>query len=267
EDLPRLSRRRGLGEPHTGQCPRQHHAVLVDEHCGVVLASLLGDRTEREGGLQGPAAARQAPGRVYGLPGRAPPRPAPLVEARLPQPRLLQRGRQGRALRRLGGASALRRGDARRVQRAPRRRRDDMSTAVETGTEIRPFQVEVPQEKIDDLRRRIEATRWPSKELVEDRTQGVQLATLKALADYWATGYDFGRIEERLNMVPQFTTEIDGVNVHFIHVRSKHEDALPLIMTHGWPGSVIEMLDAIGPLTDPTAHGGTADDAFHLVLP
>jgi pimeloyl-ACP methyl ester carboxylesterase len=142
-----------------------------------------------------------------------------------------------------------------------------MSAAVETATEIRPFQVELSRDQIDDLRRRIAATRWPGKELVADRSQGVQLAPLKALADYWSNTYDFGRIESRLNALPQFTTEIDGVDVHFIHVRSQHEDALPLIMTHGWPGSVIELLGSIGPLTDPTAHGGSADDAFHLVLP
>ena len=142
-----------------------------------------------------------------------------------------------------------------------------MSSIAGTATEIRPFQIEIPEERIDDLRQRIEATRWPSKELVDDRSQGVQLATLKALAEYWATDYDFGRIEERLNPLPQFTTEIDGVEIHFIHVRSKHDDALPLIMTHGWPGSVIELLETIGPLTDPTAHGGTPGDAFHLVLP
>jgi pimeloyl-ACP methyl ester carboxylesterase len=138
-----------------------------------------------------------------------------------------------------------------------------MST-VETATE---FTIEIPAEQIDDLRRRIKATRWPSKELVEDRSQGVQLTTLNELARYWADEYDFGRIEERLNALPQFTTEIDGVDIYFIHVRSKHEDALPLIMTHGWPGSVIELLETIEPLTDPTAHGGNAEDAFHLVLP
>jgi pimeloyl-ACP methyl ester carboxylesterase len=142
-----------------------------------------------------------------------------------------------------------------------------MSTAVETGTAIRPFHVEFPEEAIDDLRRRVAATRWPSKELVADRSQGVQLATAQALARYWQDEYDFGRIEERLNALPQFVTEIDGVDIHFIHVRSQHEDALPLIMTHGWPGSVIEMLDSVGPLTDPTAHAGSAADAFHLVLP
>ncbi|HEX2432735.1 MAG TPA: epoxide hydrolase [Gaiellaceae bacterium] len=141
-----------------------------------------------------------------------------------------------------------------------------MST-VETATEIRPFQVEIPEEKIDDLRRRIEATRWPTKELVEDRSQGVQLATMQALARHWTTNYDFAKLEARLNEVPQFTTEIDGVEIHFIHVRSKNENALPLIMTHGWPGSVIELLETIGPLTDPTPHGGSAEDAFHLVLP
>jgi len=142
-----------------------------------------------------------------------------------------------------------------------------MSAAVDSRTEIRSFQVDIPEANIDDLRRRIAATRWPSKELVDDRSQGVQLATLKALADYWATEYDFGRLNERLNSLPQFTAEIDGVNVHFIQVRSQHEDALPLIMTHGWPGSVVELLDVIGPLTDPTAHGGKAEEAFHVVLP
>jgi pimeloyl-ACP methyl ester carboxylesterase len=142
-----------------------------------------------------------------------------------------------------------------------------MSTTVGTATGIQPFNVEIPEERIDDLRRRIAATRWPSKELVEDRSQGVQLATLQELSRYWADEYDFGRIEARLNALPQFITEIDGVDIHFIHVRSPHEDAMPLIMTHGWPGSVIELLETIGPLTDPTAHGGTPEDAFHLVLP
>jgi pimeloyl-ACP methyl ester carboxylesterase len=141
-----------------------------------------------------------------------------------------------------------------------------MST-VETATQIRPFHIEFTEEQIDDLRRRITATRWPTKELVDDRSQGVQLATLKALADYWTSEYDFGRVEARLNTLPQFTTEIDGVEIHFIHVRSQHEDALPLIMTHGWPGSVIELLETIGPLTDPTAHGRSAEDPFYLVLP
>jgi hypothetical protein len=142
-----------------------------------------------------------------------------------------------------------------------------MSTTVETGTAIRPFQVEFPEEQIDDLRRRIAATRWPSKELVSDRSQGVQLAAAQALARYWLNEYDFGRVESRLNALPQFVTEIDGVDIHFIHVRSRHEDALPVIITHGWPGSVIELLDVIGPLTDPTAHGGTAQDAFDVVIP
>jgi pimeloyl-ACP methyl ester carboxylesterase len=138
---------------------------------------------------------------------------------------------------------------------------------IETATEVRPFQVEIPEEQIAELRRRIEATRWPTKELVDDRSQGVQLATMKNLARYWATDYDFGRVAERLNALPQFTTEIDGIEIHFIHVKSEHEDALPLIMTHGWPGSVIELLETVGPLTNPTAHGGRAEDAFHLVLP
>jgi pimeloyl-ACP methyl ester carboxylesterase len=142
-----------------------------------------------------------------------------------------------------------------------------MSSAVETATEIRTFHVEIPEDKIDDLRRRIKATRLPSKELVEDRSQGVQLAAIQELARYWATDYDWRKVEAKLNALPQFVTEIDGVDIHFIHVHSQHEDALPLIMTHGWPGSVIELLDTIGPLTDPTAHGGTPEDAFHLVLP
>jgi pimeloyl-ACP methyl ester carboxylesterase len=135
------------------------------------------------------------------------------------------------------------------------------------ATAIRPFHLDVPEEQLAELRRRIEATRWPSSELVDDRSQGVQLATMQALARYWTTEYDFGRLEARLNALPQFTTEIDGVDIHFIHVRSPHEDALPLIMTHGWPGSVVELLETVGPLTDPTAHGGEAEDAFHLVLP
>jgi len=131
-----------------------------------------------------------------------------------------------------------------------------MSTTVDTAVDVRPFQVEVPDERLADLRRRIEATRLPSKELVEDRSQGVQLETIRELAGYWATEYDWRKAEAKLNALPQFTTEIDGVDIHFIHVRSEHEDALPLIITHGWPGSVMELLETVGPLTDPTAHGG-----------
>src|SRR5438128_8454526 len=142
-----------------------------------------------------------------------------------------------------------------------------MSTTVQTAADAGSFDVEISDEHIAELRRRIEATRWPTRELVDDRSQGVQLATLRALADYWKSGYDLGRVEARLNALPQFTTAIDGVDIHFVHVRSAHENALPLIMTHGWPGSVVEMIDSVGPLTDPTAHGGSAEDAFHLVLP
>jgi len=134
-------------------------------------------------------------------------------------------------------------------------------------TEIRPFQVDMPGEAIADLRRRIAATRWPAKELVADRSQGVQLAMLQELARYWATGYDWRTCEARLNALPQFRTEIDGEGIHFIHVKSRRADALPLIITHGWPGSVIELLGVVGPLTDPTAHGGSAGDAFDLVVP
>src|SRR4051795_5502369 len=142
-----------------------------------------------------------------------------------------------------------------------------MSTTDQTATDIRPFHVDTPEAELVGLRDRVAATRWPSKELVDDRSQGVQLATLQELARYWTTDYDDGRVESRLNALPQFTTEIDGVGIHFIHVRSQHDDALPLIMTHGWPGSVIELLETVGPLTDPTAHGGRAEDAFDLVLP
>jgi pimeloyl-ACP methyl ester carboxylesterase len=142
------------------------------------------------------------------------------------------------------------------------------SVAPTSGnTDIRPFNVNVPEAELTELLRRINATRWPSKELVADRSQGVQLATLQALASYWATDYDWRKVEAKLNALPQFITEIDGVDIHFIHVRSRHENALPLIMTHGWPGSVIELLETVGPLTDPTAHGGAPEDAFHLVLP
>ncbi|TWF80295.1 pimeloyl-ACP methyl ester carboxylesterase [Pseudonocardia hierapolitana] len=132
---------------------------------------------------------------------------------------------------------------------------------------IRPFEVHVPEEQLTELRRRLAVPRLPTRELVPDRSQGVQLATVQELARYWATDYDWRACEARLNALPQFTTEIDGVDIHFIHVRSPHENALPLIMTHGWPGSVIELLETVGPLTDPTAHGGTPEDAFHLVLP
>ena len=134
------------------------------------------------------------------------------------------------------------------------------------GGAIRPFRVGFPQEALDDMRRRIAATRWPDKELVTDRSQGVQLEALEALARYWSTTYDWRKAEAKLNALPQFTTEVDGVNVHFIHVRSPHEDALPLIMTHGWPGSVIEQIDTVGALTDPTAHGRQAGDAFDVVI-
>jgi pimeloyl-ACP methyl ester carboxylesterase len=140
-----------------------------------------------------------------------------------------------------------------------------VSTAVET--EIRPFQVEIPEEALADLRRRIEATNWPERETVADQSQGVPLALVEKLARYWATDYDWRECEARLNALPQFVTEIDGLDIHFIHVRSPHEDALPLIVNHGWPGSIIEQLKIIDRLTDPTAHGATEADAFHVVIP
>jgi pimeloyl-ACP methyl ester carboxylesterase len=132
--------------------------------------------------------------------------------------------------------------------------------------DIRQFQVDVPQEELDDLRRRVAAMRWPDRELVDDRSQGVQLATIQALADHWAT-HDWRRVEARLKALPQFVTEIDGVDIHFIHVRSDHDGALPVVVTHGWPGSIIEQLKIIGPLTDPTAHGASPADAFDVVIP
>ena len=141
------------------------------------------------------------------------------------------------------------------------------TTTAGAETAVRPFRIEVPQHEIEELRRRIDATRWPTKELVTDRSQGVQLAAIQELARFWTTDYDWRQCEARLNALPQFKTKIDGLDIHFIHVKSKHENALPLIMTHGWPGSIIELLETIGPLTDPTAHGGRAEDAFHLVLP
>ena len=135
------------------------------------------------------------------------------------------------------------------------------------NTAIRPFHVSVPEAELTELRRRIKATRWPERELVDDQSQGVQLATMQKLAEYWATDYDWRKVERQLQALPQFITEIDGLDIHFTHVRSQHEDALPLIVTHGWPGSIIEQLKIVDPLTNPTAHGGSASDAFHLVIP
>jgi pimeloyl-ACP methyl ester carboxylesterase len=139
--------------------------------------------------------------------------------------------------------------------------------AAPADAAIRPFRVDVPQERLDDLRRRIAATQWPERELVTDQSQGVQLATIQKLARYWQTEYDWRKIEARLNALPQFTTEIDGLEIHFIHVRSNHANALPLIVTHGWPGSIVEQLKIVDPLTNPTSHGGSASDAFDLVIP
>jgi pimeloyl-ACP methyl ester carboxylesterase len=142
-----------------------------------------------------------------------------------------------------------------------------MSEAAEGASAIRPFRINVPEEKLVELRRRIAATQWPEKENVEDTSQGVQLSTMQSLARYWATEHDWRKVEAKLNALPQFITEIEGLNIHFVHVRSKHENALPMIVTHGWPGSIIEQLKIIDPLTNPTAHGASASDAFHLVIP
>jgi len=144
-----------------------------------------------------------------------------------------------------------------------------MSVTIEkpSATTVRPFRVDIPDEAVEKLRRRIAETRWPPRELVGDASQGVQLTTIQALIRYWQTDYDWRKAEAKLNALPQFKTEIDGIDIHFIHVKSRHKNALPLIITHGWPGSVIELLEVVGPLTDPTAHGGRAEDAFDLVLP
>src|SRR6516225_4082170 len=160
--------------------------------------------------------------------------------------------------------------DVRRSASTTKTKEPHMSNPAEESSgaaAIRPFRVEVPEEELAELRRRIAATRWPSRELVADRSQGVQLATIQELARYWAAEYDWRKCEAKLNALQQCKTVIEGVDIHFIHVKSRHEGALPLIMTHGWPGSVIELLETVGPLTDPAAHGGSADDAFHLVLP
>jgi pimeloyl-ACP methyl ester carboxylesterase len=144
----------------------------------------------------------------------------------------------------------------------------DVAQQARRGAAVRPFpKLNVPESELSELRRRITATRWPTRELVADDTQGVQLATMQALALHWATDYDWRKCEAKLNALPQYITEIDGQDIHFIHVRSKHEDALPLIITHGWPGSIIEQTKVIDPLTNPTAHGASASDAFHLVIP
>jgi pimeloyl-ACP methyl ester carboxylesterase len=142
-----------------------------------------------------------------------------------------------------------------------------VNTETSAGTAIRPFTIEFPEADLDDLRARIAATRWPEKETVDDASQGVQLATMQALARYWETEYDWRKCEAKLNSVPNFITEIDGLDIHFVHARSKHEDALPVVVCHGWPGSVIEQLKIVDLLTDPTAHGGSASDAFHVVIP
>jgi pimeloyl-ACP methyl ester carboxylesterase len=141
------------------------------------------------------------------------------------------------------------------------------ATGLGQDTSIRPFRVQVPEKAITDLRRRVQETRWPDKETVADASQGAQLARLQELVRYWGTGYDWRKLEAKLNALPQFTTNIDGLDIHFIHVRSRHKNAMPVIITHGWPGSVIEQLKIIGPLTDPTAHGGRAEDAFDVVIP
>jgi pimeloyl-ACP methyl ester carboxylesterase len=170
-----------------------------------------------------------------------------------------------------GAAAAFREGTKPRscqcVDRTLDLRKEVVTSTVQTAIEIRPFHVDVPDEALDELRRRIAATNWPEKETVADQSQGVPLAMVQELARYWATDYDWRKCEARLNALPQFLTEIDGLDIHFIHVRSQHEDALPIVVCHGWPGSIIEQLKIVDRLTDPTAHGASASDAFHVVIP
>src|SRR5829696_3391794 len=154
-----------------------------------------------------------------------------------------------------------------RVKGAGYGKENTMTSPVEEKAAVSPFHIDVPEADLVDLRRRIAETRWPERETVDDNSQGVPLAMIEGLARYWATDYDWRKCEEKLNALPQFMTEIDGLDIHFVHVRSKHENALPLIVNHGWPGSIIEQLKILGPLTNPTAHGGSAEDAFHLVIP
>src|SRR4029077_4545107 len=217
--------------------PRQRHALLADRHRRLGRPVVLGGVRARCPGRRPEAlGCDDVPVRIHDVPGRDLEDAAQLGRGELPERRLLQRGRQGRPLCRLGRARALRDRDPRGVRIAARGE-VFMSTTVDTATGIRPFTVEISQEQIDDLRRRIEETRWPTTELVDDAAQGVQLRFLRELARYWVEDYDFGRLEARLNALPQYMTEIDGLGIHFIHVKSEHEGALPLIITHGWPGS------------------------------
>ena len=194
----------------------------------------------------------------------APHVPEVLIEASRPTRRRLLHGglAAGLAVAATGVLADAPAAGATQPTKAPRLR-----DGLANPTGIHPFRVSFPGEQLAALRRHVAATRWPSMELVADRSQGVQLATAQALARFWATRYDWRSFEAKLNALPQFMTEIDGVDIHFIHVRSRHESALPLIMTHGWPGSIVELLETVEPLTDPTAHGGSAADAFDLVLP
>src|SRR3954453_5642895 len=206
------------------------------------------------------------PGRRGRLPPRAPPGAAELGRTGPRPPRRLPRGGRRRPRRRMAGAGRLHHRGPGCVQVAAPGR-DVMTSTVETATGIRPFHVDIPEEALTDLRRRIAATQWPERETVADQSQGVPLEMMQELAHYWATGYDWRHCETALNALPQFIAEIDGLDIHFIHARSRHEDALPLVVNHGWPGSIIEQLKIIDRLTDPPAHGGTAEDAFHVVIP
>jgi hypothetical protein len=211
---------------------------------------------------------RSAWTRSSGTEGSGPASEAPQVpEVSIEASGLTRRQLTRRQLLHRGVAASLAVGAVGVVADAPAGAAPRLRDGLADPTGIHPFRVRVPGRQLAALRRRVAATRWPSMELVADRSQGVQLVTAQALARFWTTRYDWRRFEAKLNALPQFRTEIDGVDIHFLHVRSRHQGALPLLMTHGWPGSTVELLETVEPLTNPTAHGGRAADAFHLVLP
>ena len=260
---PRLPRRTAIGQPDAGRDRRQHHAVLADQHRNLVWAPVLGERGkdqcfpcvwEKAPELSLPVGFTVFPGEIFQA-------PRSWAEKVYPNLTLLERGRQGWAFRRLGRPQLF-------AERGGRFKAPPEGGGPGGGPPGPPperaFPVGVPGGELGDMRNRINGRAGLPE---TDASQGVQLETIQALAAYWATDYDWRKFEERFAALPHFITEIDGVDIHFIHVRSEHEDALPLIVTHGWPGSTIEQLKIIDPLTDPTAHGADSADAFHLVIP
>src|SRR4029077_2135585 len=250
-----------------GRGPGRHHALLADQQPDLSRAVLLGEPwAEPAGGGSADDRRHRDPDCGDRVSGRAVRGTGELGPARLSQAHLLPRGREGWPLRRAGRAGDLQPGTSRGIQ-ITQVGGTSMTAGTAVEVAIRPFRFEAPQDDLADLRHRLQATRWPDKETVKDESQGAQLAKLQALVRYWGTGYDWRKVEARLNALPQFTTNIDGLDIHFIHVKSRHKGALPLVITHGWTGSVIELLKIIEPLTDPTAHGGSAEDAFDVVIP